>query len=133
VLQVFREFPGHFHNIIFVSAGVVDSGAFKGEGSIELLRARTESMLGRYLALARSLNVAATIRYEIGTDPVETAERLCNQIARDYPTTVFFAGKIIFERDTWMHRALHNETALAIQQRLQWAGRTMVVLPARLR
>jgi len=26
---------------------------------------------------------------------------------------------------------LHNETAMAIQRRLQWAGKTVVVVPAR--
>ena len=28
---------------------------------------------------------------------------------------------------------LHNETALALQKRLQWAGRTMVTMPIRVR
>lgn len=43
----------------------------------------------------------------------------------------FFAGKVIFERERWYQRLLHDETALAIQKRLQWAGETMVILPAR--
>ncbi len=133
VLQVFRQFPGHFHNLIFVSVGVVDSGAFKGEGSMEQLTARTESMLAKYLDLARQLNVPAVTRFAIGTDPVETAERLCRQVAQEYPGTVFFAGQILFEHDSWVHRSLHNETAFAIQKRLQWTGQPMVVVPARLR
>ena len=31
VLNIFRVFPGHFKNLIFVSVGVIDSGEFKGE------------------------------------------------------------------------------------------------------
>ena len=48
------------------------------------------------------------------------------------PQTTFFAGKVLFEREHWYHRLLHNETAYTIQKRMQWAGKTMVILPARL-
>ena len=41
------------------------------------------------------------------------------------------AGQIIFQRDQWFQHLLHNETAFAIQKRLQWDGYTMVILPAR--
>ena len=133
VLQIFKEFPGHFQNLVFVTVGVVDSGGFKGEASLEELVANSEAMLQRYVELARRLNIPASTRFALGTDPVDTAERLCEEIAREVPNTVFFAGKIVFERETWLHRALHNETAWAIQRRLQWAGRPMVVVPARIR
>jgi hypothetical protein len=44
---------------------------------------------------------------------------------------VFFGGKLVFQRETWYSRVLHNETATAIQRRLQWQGLAMVVLPVR--
>jgi hypothetical protein len=44
---------------------------------------------------------------------------------------VFFAGKMIFQREKWYHRLLHNETALAVERRLRWMGKTMVTLPVR--
>jgi hypothetical protein len=50
---------------------------------------------------------------------------------KDFPVVTFFGGKVVFERERWYQRLLHNETALAIQKRLTWAGATMVVLPAR--
>jgi hypothetical protein len=34
-------------------------------------------------------------------------------------------------RERWYHRLLHNETALAIESRLRWLGKTMVTLPIR--
>ena len=46
---------------------------------------------------------------------------------------MFFAGKVIFHREQWYQQLLHNETAYLIQKRLQWAGLTMVILPAKLR
>ena len=46
---------------------------------------------------------------------------------------IFFSGKLIFEERRWYHKILHNETAYAIQHRLQFAGHTMVILPVRVR
>jgi amino acid transporter len=132
VLSVVRVFPGQFKNMIFVSVGVIDSGTFKGEGSIAALHARTEETLGKYVTLAHSLGFPATYRCAVGMDAVHEGEKLCLAIAEEFPGTTFFAGKIIFQREAWYQRLLHNETALAIQNRLFWAGKTMVILPARM-
>jgi amino acid transporter len=131
VLNIFRAFPGYFHNLVFISVAVIDSGEFKGEHGVEELGKRTEEMLARYVALACKLGIPATARMAVGTEVVAEAERLCLELARDFPRTTFFAGKVIFQRETWWRRVLHNETALAVQKRLQWAGKTMVTLPIR--
>jgi amino acid transporter len=133
LLNIFRTFPGQYKGVLFLSVGVVDSGAFKGEGAIQDLTADTEAMLDRYVALARSLGLPAGRRLGVGTDVVAEGEKLCLEIAHDYPRVTFFAGKVIFQREKWYQRVLHNETAASIQQRLQWDGLTMVVLPARVR
>ena len=73
----------------------------------------------------------STFRHAIGTDAVAEAERLCRQVMADFPCVTFFGGKIVFARERWYQRILHNETAGAIQKRLYWLGATMVVLPAR--
>ena len=70
-------------------------------------------------------------RYAIGTDTVDEAERLCHEVALDFPRATFFAGKVIFQRESWLQRILHNQTAEAIQRRLHWEGKTMVILPTR--
>jgi hypothetical protein len=62
---------------------------------------------------------------------VEEAEKLCLSVYKEFARTTFFAGKVIFGRERWYQRLLHNETALAVQRRLQWAGITMVIMPAR--
>jgi hypothetical protein len=133
VLNVFRTFPGHFRNLVFVSVGVVDSGEFKGEEGVDELRGRTEAMLAQYVALAASLGVPAVARAGVGTEAVAEAERLCLAVAREFPHVVFFAGKLIFQREKWYHRLLHNEIPLAVERRLRWVGRTMVTLPIRVR
>lgn len=132
-LNVFRSFPGHYRNLIFLGVGVVDSGDFKGGDAIEDLRRRTGDMLERYVSLARGLGVPAVARLRLGTDVVNEAERLCLDTAAEFPATTFFAGRLLFRRERWYDRLLHNRTATAIQERLQWAGRTMVTLPVRVR
>jgi hypothetical protein len=133
VLNLLRAFPGHFKGLVFLSVGVVDSGEFKGEEAVDHLRVRTEEMLGRYKALAAGLGLPAVFRFRIGTEVVAEAEALCLEVSREFPRTTFFTGKLIFQREKWWHRLLHNETAMAIQERLQWAGKTMVTLPIRVR
>jgi hypothetical protein len=133
LLNVFRAFPGVYANVVFVSVGVVDSGEFKGEDAVAHLRGRTQAMLDRYVALAHGLGVAATSRLAIGTEVVAEAEALCLAVSRDFPRATFFAGKMIFQRERWWQGLLHNETPEAIQKRLQWAGRTMVTMPVRVR
>jgi hypothetical protein len=133
VLNAFRAFPGHFKNLVFVSVGVIDSGGFKGEETFDALRERTEETLGRYLQLASGLGIPATYRYALGTDAVEEADLLCRRIAEEFHGCMFFAGKVIFHREQWYQKLLHNETAYLIQKRLQWAGLTMVILPAKVR
>jgi hypothetical protein len=67
----------------------------------------------------------------IGTDAVAEGEKLCLDVAKEFPQVTFFAGKILFQKERWYQNLLHNETAMAIQKRLQWAGKTVVVVPAR--
>lgn len=133
LMNIFRAFPGHYKNVIFMSVGVVDSGEFKGEHSVESLRTRTEETLEKYAQLARGLGIPAGWRYAVGTDVVEEAEKLCLGVAAEFRRITFFAGKVIFKKESWYQPLLHNETAFALQKRLHWAGHVMVVLPARVR
>jgi amino acid transporter len=133
VLTLLRMFPDQFTNIVFISVGVIDSGNFKGTAEVEALKARTRESLGRYVGLARRLGLSAEYRIAIGTDVVEEASRLGLEVAKEFPKTIFFSGKLIFEHRRWYHRLLHNETAYAIQHRLQFAGHPMVILPVRVR
>jgi amino acid transporter len=133
LLTIFRTFPDHFRGVVFLSVGVVDSGSFKGEEEVARLELETKLMVEKYVELARGLGIPAASRVGFGTDAVAEAEKLCIAIGREFPCTTFFAGQVIFQRERWFQRLLHNETAYAIQKRLQWAGHTMVILPARVR
>ncbi|HET7754461.1 MAG TPA: APC family permease [Anaeromyxobacteraceae bacterium] len=131
LLTVQRLFPKHFTNFLFLSVGVVDSATMKGVEEVDRVRAQTEESLAKYVDLARRLGLAATSRLGMGTEAVAEAERLCIEVAREFPRTVFFAGKLVFQRERWFQRLLHNETAYQLQRRLQFAGLNAMVLPVR--
>lgn len=133
LLTLLRTFPGHFKNFVFLSVGVVDSGVFKGADELEALREKTESDMQRYVSFAHAYGLPCISRVGIGTEVAATAEALCNDLAREYPRTVFFASKVVFPVEEWFHRVLHNETAMTIQQRLRTQGKTLVILPVMVR
>ncbi len=131
LLTVLRLFPGLYRNVVFVSVAVVDSATFKNVKEVEEVQARTQASLDRYVELARRLGLAATSRLALGTEVVDEAHALCASIAREFPRSLFFAGKLIFERETIFQRILHNESAFQLQRRLQFAGLNAMVLPVR--
>jgi hypothetical protein len=132
IYNVLKMFPSHFHNLVFISVGVIGSGQFKGQAEIELLRTRTQEWLDQYIRFAHSLGLPAAGRMTLGTDVVAEADKACREVSKTFPKTIFFAGEVIFRDEGWFNLFLHNRTSYAIQKRLQWSGRTMVILPMRL-
>jgi amino acid transporter len=133
LLSIVRNFQNFYKNIVFVSIAVADSGSFKGEEEKKALEESTRASLTKYVDLARRLGLAADYRFDIGTDVVESATLLCESIAEELPRSTFFTGQLVFHRVHLFHKLLHNETAFAIQRRLQWAGITTVILPIRVK
>jgi hypothetical protein len=133
MLTILRAFKGHYKNMVILCVGVLDSGEFKGEGAIEALQERSAATVAKYVDLAARVGIPAVGRTALGTDVVDEGEKLCLAVAHEFHDVTFFAGQIIFRRDQWFQHLLHNETAFSIQKRLQWNGKTMVILPARVR
>jgi amino acid transporter len=130
-LSIHRLFPNHFKNFIFMSVSVVDAGTLKGVDEIEKGREETVHSLRRYVALAQQFGYAADYRSETGTEVLEVAEKICIEISHEYPRAIFYTGKLVFQKEQWYQRFLHNETANQLQRRLQFAGINTMVLPVR--
>jgi amino acid transporter len=133
MLNAIRFAPDHFKSFVFISVGVIDTGNFKGSGAVEALREHCEDSLRQYVNLGQRLGMPSTSVLTVGTDAVDELEHNCLEIARRFPKATFFAGQLVFQKDTWLHRLLHNQTAYSLQRRLQWAGVPMVILPTRVR
>jgi amino acid transporter len=131
ILTVQRVFPGFFKNFVFVSVGVIDSATMKGIEEVDRVRHQTEQSLQQYVELGHRLQLAADYRMDVGTEAVATAEQVCREVAKEFPRAVFFAGKLVFQRERLFQRLLHNETAYQLQRRLQFAGLNAMVMPVR--
>ena len=131
VLAVPRLFGTHFKNFVFVGVGVIDSSRFKGLGELENLRCQTEESLEKYVSFVKRQGYYAEYWCALGTDAIDELERLAHEVAKRFPRTVFFAGKLVFEQERFWHKVLHNQAAFTLQRRLQFAGLQMVVLPVR--
>jgi amino acid transporter len=129
--SIIKNFPGVYENIIFVSVAVLDSGTFKGTAEVSALSQATKKSLMKYVDLAREMGFAADYRMDIGTDVVDLAVPLCKNIAKEFPNSTFFTGQIVFRHENPFQKILHNETAFAIQRRLQYSGITTVIMPVR--
>jgi len=130
-LSIPRLFADHFNQYIFLSVGVIDSSRFKGIDEVEHLKQSTEEFLQRYVAFVESQGLRADYRYRLGTETIDLLVDLSQQVAKEFPKAVFFSGKLIFSEETFLTRLLHNQAALTLQRRLQFAGLQSVVLPIR--
>ncbi|MBI5154340.1 amino acid permease [Candidatus Poribacteria bacterium] len=131
ILTALRMFPGQFRNVVLVSAGIIDSGIFKGADTLTSLREQTEEGLRKYVHFVESHGFKACSRSAYGTDVVAELDSVCLTVVREFPNATFFAGQLVFEREQFLERYLHNETTFALQRRLQRAEQTLVILPAR--
>src|SRR4029077_17675088 len=68
----------------------------------------------------------------LGTDPIEELTNLAEKIYSEFPHSIFFTSKLIFERDNWYIRQLHSEAALTMLRRLHLRNMPMVILPMKL-
>ncbi|MES1168395.1 MAG: amino acid transporter, partial [Oleiharenicola lentus] len=110
-LHVPRMFGDSFRNFVFLQVGAVDAGNFKGAAEIEALRAHTAAEAERYAAWARRHGYDAATFTTIGHDVTGELISLATAAAGQFPNHVFFAGQLLFARETHLTRWLHNHTA----------------------
>ena len=116
---------------VFVSVSVVDSGSFKGREEIDALQRQTAEDLASYVRVARGLGFPAEAVTDVGIEVLDEATELCAQVAKRYPKATIITGRLVFRKEHMFQALLHNETPKLIQQRLQWLGVPMVILPVR--
>lgn len=128
-LWVQRLFPGVFKNFVFCSVGEIDTEEFSDEARWHALRRDTKSMLKQYVDYCSARGLPATYYHDYGTDVIDTVSRLTERISADFPHAVFFAAKLIFEKENFTTQILHNQTAYMIQKRLHNKGQNLIIMP----
>jgi amino acid transporter len=129
LLWVRRLFGEHFKNYLFLSAGEVDAQSYNGPGALRTLQYEIENSLRYYVNFCHAHGLAAKSQCAFGTDPVAELTRLAEDTLKEFPNGVCFASKLIFAHDSFFSRWLHNQTALALQQKLHLQGIQVVILP----
>ena len=129
LLAVVRMFPKVYRNFIFVQVGVLDAGNFKGASEVENLREYSRREVENYVTYMSKRGFYSEARFALGTDIVEEAAKLCEEIAEKFPQAQFFAGQLVFKDENMVRRWLHNHTVFELQRRLYQKGRAMLILP----
>ncbi|MBI3545870.1 MAG: APC family permease [Gammaproteobacteria bacterium] len=129
LLNTQRLFPGRFNNFVFLSVGEVDTTRMKGDQTINDLKHRVDDHLHKYVDFCHEHGMAAVGYSAYGTDPVDAAVKLADEVLQHFPGSVFFAGTLVFREENWLTRLLHNHTALAIQRQLHLKGMPLVIMP----
>jgi K+ transporter len=133
LLSIVRYFPGLYKNFIFVSVAEIDSGSFKGAAEVQALSDATKHGLEKYVKVTRRHGFPADYRMETATDVPTAVVDLCKSLTTEYPRVTVFTGQLVFHRETLVDKILHNQTAFAIQRRLQWEGVPTMIMPIRVK
>ena len=96
---------------------------------VENLRDHVNAEVQRYVSYMSKHGYYSESHIALGTDIVDEAEKLCNEVAAQFPQSQFFAGQLVFDDENRIGRWLHNHTVFELQRRLYHDNRVMLVLP----
>lgn len=131
LFNVIRLFEGIFKNFIFVQIGAIDAGNFKGTEEIERLHAHVKSELDRYVDFTNRHGYYAEGFSSSGIDVIDEVVQIASNVLERFPHAVFFGGQLVFQKDSFLSRWLHNYTTFAAQRRLYHQGIPFVIIPVR--
>lgn len=127
-----KEFPDHFKNFVFINVRTVDSQSYSGAEELEKQRQQASAPLTYFVNFCHHHGLAAKSYLAFGTDTIEELTKLAERVHQDFPNSIFFTSKLIFERDNWYIRQLHSEAAIQMLRRLHLCNMPMVILPMKL-
>ncbi|MFA6320654.1 MAG: APC family permease [Candidatus Omnitrophota bacterium] len=126
-----RRLFGDIKNFVFIKAGIIDSGNFKGVDAIGDLKAHVQDELNHYVAFMKNQGFYAEAFSTLGTEIADDISGMAYEIFERYPNSVFFGGQIVFPQDTIFTKMLYNYTTFAVQRRLHQKGIPFIVMPVR--
>src|SRR5262249_11021842 len=126
-----RGFPRHFRNFVFINLRTLDAQRISGKKGPNPLTEQTAAPLTYFINHGDRAGPPAPSYPAFGTDPIEELVQLAEKIYQDFPHSIFFTSKLIFEPDNWYIRQLHSEAALTMLRKLHQRNMPMVILPMR--
>jgi amino acid transporter len=131
LLGAVRLFGGGFRHMVFVQIGILDAGNFKGSDEIERLRAHVKKEADRYVHFVQTRGGHAEAVTAVGHEVLDELGKLVPDLIEHHANVIFFTGQLVFERETFLTRWLHNYTAFALQRRLFLRGLPCAIVPIR--
>ncbi len=128
---VIRLFPDIFKNFVFLEVGLIDAGTFKGAAEVDHLKNKINKDVERYVHYMKQFGYYAEGYSSMANDVVDEVAEVAPKILERFPNSIFFGGQLVFPKDSFFTRLLHNYTVFAMQRRFYHEGVTMVVLPIR--
>lgn len=115
VSNVLHSFKGVFKNILFVQFGLVTAGNL---AEMHKVTDKIKCEVDHYVNLMKRHGYYSEGFCLTGTDTVDELPKIVPQIIKSFPEAVFFGGQVVFPKDTFFSRLLHNYTLFAIQKKL---------------
>lgn len=131
LFNINRFFGGMFKNFIFIEVGVLDAGNFKGVAEVEHLKEHSQSEAHKYVDLMNRNGYWAQCFTSVSTDVVDEIVNVGQGILKSYPNAIFFGGQLMFPKEQFLGRWLHNNVIFAVQRRFYYQGIPIVILPIR--
>ena len=131
LFNVVRLFGKEFKNFVFIQVGVIDAGNYKGGEDIKNLQFKVNHDIERYVRFMNAQGCFAESLTLTGTDVIDEVEKISASLLQRFPGVVFFGGQIVFEKETFLTRWLHNYTVFSLQRRLYNYGIPFMVMPIR--
>jgi K+ transporter len=128
---IIRLFGDVFKNFVFIQVGIVDVGNFKGVYEVDNLRQDTQKDLSRYVNFMQKQDFYAEGISLIGVDVIEEAGKIMPEISKRFPNVVIFGGQLVFPKETFLTRWLHNYTVFDMQRIFYRQGIPFIILPIR--
>jgi hypothetical protein len=131
LFAVVRLFKDTFKNFVFIQVGALDAGNFKGSREIRNLKDHVQAEVDKYVQYMHRHGYHAEGFTAIGVDVVEEVRKITPRVIKRFPNAVFFGGQLVFPRESFITRLLHNYTVFAVQRNLYREGIPFVVMPIR--
>jgi len=113
---------------VFVSIGTVDSHAFGSDQALRTLQYETRAALDGLVNYVQVLGLGSRWYDAYGSDRLVEMERMARAVRSEYPHSVFFASRLVFDHEHWWNRWLHHHTPIAMQRILNEHGMELVIL-----
>lgn len=131
LFTVMRAFDGVFKNFVFVQAGVIDAGNFKGTEEVDALKEHIAEDAQKYVHFMQHSGFYAESVCGVGTDVVNVVGDVAPSIVKKFPNAIFFGGQVVFPKESILSKWLHNYTVFAVQRKLYFEGIPVVILPVK--